>query len=87
MAVDGQVMRRFLLVRHSDPSGVSGTGIVAQGVEFPDGSVALRWSCSRPSTAVWGSVEDVRRIHGHNGRTVIRWLDGFRPDDTPGRDS
>src|SRR3546814_16869061 len=29
--------RRFVLRRHHDMSGVSGTGDVADGVEFPDG--------------------------------------------------
>ncbi|MGH3360497.1 MAG: hypothetical protein ACRDO7_16970 [Nocardioidaceae bacterium] len=75
------MIRRFLLVRHSDPSGVSGTGIVAQGVEFGDGAVALRWICAHPSTAAWGSVDDVRVIHGHSGRTVVRWIDPFERGD------
>lgn len=77
MVLDRQVMRRFLLVRHADPSGVSGTGIVAQGVEFTDGAVALRWIGSHPSTVAWGSVEHIRMIHGHSGRTVVRWIDPF----------
>ena len=82
MDADRQVMRRFLLVRHSDPSGVSGTGVVAQGVEFTDGAVALRWVGSHPSTVAWADVEHIRVIHGHSGRTVIRWIDPFsRFDD------
>jgi hypothetical protein len=68
-------MRRFYLVRHVDPSGVSGTGIVAHGVEFCDGSVALRWICAKPSTSVWDSIEDMISVHGHAGSTIIRWLD------------
>lgn len=35
-------MRTFLLVRTYDVSGVSGTGIAAEGIEFTDGAVALR---------------------------------------------
>ncbi len=68
-------MRRFVLVRYDDPSGVSGTGVVAHGVEFCDGSVALRWVCARPSTTVWDCVDDMIHVHGHSGRTVVRWLD------------
>ena len=68
-------MRRFCLVRYADPSGVSGTGVVAHGVEFGDGSVALRWICSRPSTSLWESIDDMITVHGHAGSTVIRWLD------------
>jgi hypothetical protein len=65
------------LVRYDDPSGVSGTGIVAQGVQFRDGQVAVQWCCPDlpRSCAVWESVEDMLRVHGHGGRTVIKWVD------------
>lgn len=68
--------RRFHLIRHEDPSGVSGTGPVAEGVQWTDGTVTLRWYGDRPSTADWRSIEDVLAIHGHNGLTVVAWLDG-----------
>ena len=35
--------RRFRLVREEDESGVSGTGVVAVGVEFPSGAVVFEW--------------------------------------------
>lgn len=63
----------FTLHRHSDPSGVSGTGIVADGVEFEDRTVALRWHGKHPATAVWSSVEDMLAIHGHQGQTTLVW--------------
>jgi hypothetical protein len=68
-------LRRFLLVRHHDVTGVSGTGVVAQGVRFIDGTVAVRWSSKTPVTSVWESVEDMLAIHGHDGCTIVRWLD------------
>lgn len=68
-------MRRFWLVRSDDPSGVSGTGTVAEGVEFTDGSVSLRWFGDRPSTGQYHSIDDVRKIHGHNGSTVVEFRD------------
>jgi hypothetical protein len=74
------VPHRFRLHRHSDPSGVSGTGDVAEGVEFSDGAVALRWLGEHPSTAAWAGTDDVLHIHGHNGQTEIRWIDD-RPID------
>lgn len=84
-AIGGQpgpvVPRRFDLFRHRDISGVSGTGPVAEGVQFSDGTVALRWPGADPSTAVWPSVESVLKIHGHSGATEIRWLDD-EPYDT-----
>jgi hypothetical protein len=68
--------RQFVLRRFEDVSGVSGTGVVAEGVQFSDGSVALRWLGERPSTATWWSIEDVEHIHGHKGLTVVAWVGG-----------
>jgi hypothetical protein len=68
-------MRLFLLIRNEDVSGVSGTGIVAEGVEFSDGTVAMRWLRRLFSVAFYGSIRDVLAIHGHGGRTQVKWLD------------
>ncbi|MEU8224929.1 hypothetical protein [Kribbella sp. NPDC048915] len=68
--------RRFELVRHRDVSGVSGTGVVAEGIEWSDGTVALRWGGHYPTTTVWqDGISALLAVHGHNGATVIRWLD------------
>jgi hypothetical protein len=64
----------FLLVREEDVSGVSGTGVVAEGVQFSDGKVALRWRGDKASTVVWDSIEDAMAIHGHDGKTRVDWL-------------
>ena len=69
-------MRRFELHRDTDVSGISGTGVVAEGVEFSDGTVAIRWRSLTASTVLWSSIEDVERIHGHGGATRIVWVDG-----------
>lgn len=66
---------RFRLVRTEDESGVSGTGHVADGVRFADGSAALRWRTRYQSTAVYASMADLIAIHGHGGKTEVRWLD------------
>jgi hypothetical protein len=79
--------RRFYFDRSEDVTGVSGAGIVAYGVEFHDGTVALRWCSKLRSTTVYSSMDDVRGIHGHDGRTKVVWLDqaseGAGPD-SPG---
>jgi len=67
--------RRFRLLRHVDVSGVSGTGVVAEGVEFSDGSAALRWHGDYPTTTVWESIGSLVAVHGHQGATVVEWID------------
>lgn len=66
---------RFLLVRDVDHSGISGTGEVAEGVQFSDGTVALRWRGEHASTVLWRNIEDALAIHGRDGSTRPRWLD------------
>ena len=68
-------MRRFQLERDTDATGISGTGLVAWGVLFPDGKVITRWNGVIAQVSVWESIDDVRAIHGHNGLTRIVWLD------------
>ncbi len=67
-------LRHFVLYRTEDISGTSGTGCVAQGVEFADGMCVLRWLTTPSSVAVYNSLADVRAIHGHDGRTEVRVL-------------
>jgi len=68
--------RIFHIQRHVDPSGVSGTGVVAWGVEWPDRRVAVRWSDpSHSSTATWDCIEHVESVHGHSGLSEIVWAE------------
>lgn len=64
-------MKKFWLKRKEDISGVSGIGIVAEGIIFSDGISVLRWLTAGGSTAVYDSIESVEKIHGHDGRTKI----------------
>lgn len=68
----------FVLQRNEDPSGVSGVGEVAVGIEFDDGSVALRWPGEHPSTAVWEDIRHMEAIHGHAGKTVVTYTSSER---------
>lgn len=68
-------MRRFLLIRDEDVSGVSGTGIVAEGVIFSTGKVVLSWCSDYRSVTVYDTVSDLETVHGHQGRTRTEWLD------------
>jgi hypothetical protein len=66
-------MRTFSMVRSEDVTGFSGTGIVADGVEFDDGTTVIRWRGDHKSTVVWDSMESAIRVHGHDGRTVFEF--------------
>jgi hypothetical protein len=78
-------MRRFRLIRTEDVSGVSGTGVVAEGVSFSSGKVALSWCSSVPTVTVYDAIGDLERIHGHEGRTRIEWLDPPDQEDAAAR--
>ncbi|MGV9271496.1 LuxR C-terminal-related transcriptional regulator [Kitasatospora sp. NPDC003701] len=67
--------RLFHLQRDTDITGVSGTGTVAHGVQWPDGTVTIRWAGDRPSTVQWASIDDAEAVHGHGGHTRIIWAD------------
>lgn len=66
---------RFRLIRTTDETGTSGTGHVADGVQFQDGTCVLRWRTRDSSTAVYRSHDALMRIHGHNGATACEWID------------
>lgn len=71
----------FRLVREVDVTGVSGTGIVAEGVEFSDGTVALRWLSANPTSVVFHDhgIASVVAVHGHDGATHIEWVAQPKP--------
>lgn len=69
-------MRRFRIDRETDVTGVSGTGCVAQGVVFSDGTTVVRWmSGATPTTTAHASIESVEAIHLHGGLSKLRWED------------
>lgn len=61
----------FYLLRRHDHSGVSGTGVVAEGIEFTDGRVAMRWLTDTASTCCYDSLDDLIGVHGHGGSTEV----------------
>ena len=67
-------MKLFTLERDEDMTGISGTGVVAEGVEFSDGQVVLRWLTSVNSTVIYANIAAVETIHGHGGKTRIVWV-------------
>ncbi len=76
-------MRCFILDRNTDITGISGTGIIAYGVEWePDGHCDLYWLRTK-TTGQYPSVESVKAIHCYNDNARVVWVDsGHIPRDT-----
>lgn len=67
-------IKTFRLVRDADESGISGTGVVAEGVEFTGGAVVITWFSHFPAFNVYpGGMKTVEGLHGHNGKTRVEW--------------
>lgn len=79
--VKGLNLRTFNLHRTEDESGVSGTGIVTEGVEFSDGTCVMHWLTSTTSTAFYKNINELVQIHGHGGKTIAVFEDGERVTD------
>ncbi len=71
-------MKVFYLYRAEDESGISGTGRVAQGFVADNGRVSLFWLSEHPSVTVYDSVGEVRAIHGHSGKTELRFEPNYK---------
>ena len=76
-------MAPFTLHRDEDVSGVSGTGIVLEGVVFSTGVTVIHWLTPAPrgSLNVFDSFEQFMAIHvgAHpENRSVIEFSDGSR---------
>lgn len=67
-------MKTFVLKRLVDVSGVSGTGVVAEGICYNDGHVNMHWLGKIHSSEDFENIEDLLTIHGHEGKTVVQWV-------------
>lgn len=84
--------RRFVLYRHEDMTGPSGTGVVATGVLWHDGSASIQWLATYASVVYWpapNTLEAINAVHGHVGMTQLIWIDpehapegGYREPET-----
>jgi hypothetical protein len=69
----GGEMKAFVLYRAEDETGISGEGIVAEGVEFLNSQCVLRWLTSPGSIGIYDNMDELLAIHGHNGKTEVIW--------------
>lgn len=75
MSSQNNGIRTFKLHRHEDASGVSGIGVVAEGVIFSNTKVIVSWLTIHKSMTVFDSLAEMLAIHGHGGATVVVWDD------------
>lgn len=69
-------IKTFKLVRSEDVSGVSGTGIVAEGVIFTSGKVVVSFlphTAGVANVIVYDDIIGVETVHGHGGKTVVEY--------------
>lgn len=64
-------IKPFYLQRNQDVHGVSGTGIVAIGAEYPSGTCVVEWLTFTTTITHFKNLEHVKEIHGHEGATEI----------------
>src|SRR5436190_7838384 len=58
-------LRRFYVLRLTDPTGVSGTGRIVEGVIFPDGKVVLKWRLPTSSLVLFDSFTEFQEVYLH----------------------
>jgi hypothetical protein len=72
-----QPPRIFTLQRTTDHTGLSGTGAVAWGIQFPDGRCVTQWRNSPVHVhqlSIFNNIREVSEVHGHGGATRVIWL-------------
>jgi hypothetical protein len=68
-------LKLFELIRTKDVTGISGTGTVAEGIQFSSGTCVIQWTTDINSIGIYASIEHVIHIHGHEGSTIVYWQD------------
>lgn len=56
-------MKIFQMYRKNDETGVSGTGLVVEGIIFSDNKIAARWTSSLSSINIYNCWNDFEKIH------------------------
>lgn len=72
-------MRAFLMVRGNDESGVSGTGLVLEGVIFDSGTCVVSWLTATSSIGIYKTYNEFLKVHvvSHlTNQTTIKFVDG-----------
>ncbi len=86
--------RLFCCERQADETGISGTGVVLEGVVFSSGITVIHWLSPPPhgSISIWESFDQFMSIHitpHPTNKTRILWDDGevWEPGEYPAHPS
>jgi hypothetical protein len=90
-------IRTFTIARQHDESGVSGVGVVIEGVVLATGQTIIHWLTPAPRGAlsIFDSMDDFTKIHirPHPGNSsILTWDDGEQehygvaPDEEKGEE-
>lgn len=67
-------MKLFVIKRIEDNTGLSGTGIVADGVEFDDGQVVLKWRGEISTIVIHKNLENVKKLSCSHSKSEIVFM-------------
>lgn len=70
-------MKLIQLTRYEDVSGVSGTGLVAEGIMFRNGQCVISWLGEHSSLEIHPNLQSIIDIHGHGGKTKVSVSDDY----------
>lgn len=68
-------MRRFVIDRKSDITGISGTGVILYGIEWIRGGPCDVYWLKTQTTGQYPSIDVVRSTHCYNNNAEIIFLD------------
>ena len=74
-------IRAFTVYRDDDQTGVSGTGVVIEGVKLASGQAVIHWLYPPPrgGIAIFDSMDDFIKVHISShpaNKTIITYEDG-----------
>lgn len=75
------MIKKFMMIRQYDVTGISGSGHVLDGVQFNNGKVVIAWNkgiANASSIVVWDCFDDFYRVHiarHPENETIIIWED------------
>ena len=74
-------IRTFTVCRQADETGISGDGVIIEGVSLATGQCIIHWLYPLPSgaIAIFNGFDDFLKVHVHphpSNKTIITWEDG-----------